>query len=147
MIFNGALVDAEFPGDNFTGVAAYDQIQDLALTWRQTRDTTRRGFSRGEQRVHDTALSRLHLLISLTTQGLHFREGFAQSRFLSRQLAVKVRVRTALRVLEAWDMRTRGGVSHHVVNLSWSETVGADENFQRDSRTALTWINSVGYPT
>ena len=41
VILGGALADTEFPGDNFIRTAGQNQFQDLVLSRRQRRDTTR----------------------------------------------------------------------------------------------------------
>jgi hypothetical protein len=53
VILDGALADAELPGDNFIGSAGQDQFQDLLLSGGQRRDTGRSGFSCGIQCMHD----------------------------------------------------------------------------------------------
>ena len=104
VILDGALADAELPGDNFIGSAGQDQFQDLLLSGVSvaTRDAA---VSRAAYSVCTTDPDFRSSL--LTTQRLNFRECLPQFSFPRCQCAVVARCRRLPPLFKPYDIPFR----------------------------------------
>ena len=103
MVFDGTLANTKLPGDDFTGLAGQNPLQDLVLSTRQCRDTECRGLPRREKCVHYRPRLFRYFIVAMA-QDPNFRAELSKLRFLSYRHAEVARLSRAVRMLKDYDI-------------------------------------------